>query len=114
MGIRAEQISDFNSFVQSCYYQTVSFSTSIPFTKATTSISYTITGNVTITPDTSNAVPGAMTILRVTGSTGVLTPGGAFKKDDSSLDFNISLGQNTIYMWYDGANYWYKVSRIGS
>lgn len=120
MGIRSEQIQGLQAAVNTAFSQSIAFNSSIPFNKPMTIMAYTITTDTALSPKTTGyttqeggLLPGSGVILRVSGSNGAITFSSPFKKDNGSLAFDISTGaDNLIYMWYDGTDYWYKISRI--
>lgn len=94
--------------------ETITFSASIPFTRKEAYINHTLTENVSLTPDTTDAVRGATVTIRFTGAYTVTFPTGVgnFKKVLNSPVVDTTGGQlNVVVLFYDGVDYWYNVYR---
>jgi hypothetical protein len=86
------------------------YTASIPFDTLITTMSKTITGPITLTPNTVGAVGGYGTLLRVTADGNNEPDVSAFKVAAGSSYVNINGVVNLYCFWYDGfSDYWVNI-----
>lgn len=89
----------------------ISYTTAIPFTCMNGKMApHTVSGAITFTANTTNAMPWAGVGLRLTAD-GTNEPDFSdFKKASTSENYDNSTGVvNVVLFWYDGVDYWYSV-----
>jgi hypothetical protein len=88
------------------HYQSISFTASIPFNKLTTRIApVVVSGALTFSKNTTGAVPGYTSILRVTADGSNVPDLSAFKKIGSGSYVNTNGTVNQLIFFYDGNDY---------
>jgi hypothetical protein len=89
----------------------ISYNTAIPFTCMNGNMAaHTVAGAIAFTKNTTNAVPWASVGLRLTADGVNLPDFSAFKKANSSQDYDNTSGTiNTILFWFDGTDYWHTI-----
>jgi hypothetical protein len=96
-----------NSFIQ----DDISYNTAIPFDKMVSKMAaHTVTGAINFTANSTNAVPGCGTILRLTANGTNAPTFTGFKKTSASKDFINTAGvTNVLVFIFDGVDYWYSI-----
>lgn len=96
-----------NAFVE----DSISYNTAITFTSMVAIMApHTVSAAITFSKNTTGAVAGAGTLLRLTAN-GTNTPNfSAFKKSSASKDWNNTNGVvNVVVFFFDGVEYWYFI-----
>lgn len=89
------------------------FSSAIDFVDDLSFMTQTVSGTINFTRVATGAIPGSVTVVRLTANgSNVPTFDGAFKKSASSQNYtNTASLLNVIYFWFDGTDYWYSIDK---
>jgi hypothetical protein len=93
--------------------QSKTFSAAIDFVDDTSFMTHSVTGAINFTRVTTGALPGSVTVVRLTANgSNAPTFDTAFKRSSGSQAYTNTNGiVNMIYFWHDGTDYWYSIDK---